>query len=225
MDTNFQPSHNVSAEKYNQADKRMIRALIGTFIFLIAIVCIFSAETFAYFNELSEAGQSQIASGRIDASLVEVDGDGSFELTAEPIKIMPASVVSYGSVGAENAGTIPVYIRIKVEKTVLYSEHEIAPGWEHLISCNFTAKNSTLPEEEQDLWVYHEGYYYYKRALTPGEKTTALFDKVLFAPNMGNNFENCAISFRLICQAVQSNGNSEDPTTAWGWPADTGSSD
>ena len=87
------------------------------------------------------------------------------------------------------------------------------------------AKNSTLPEEEQDLWVYHEGYSYYKRALTPGEKTTALFDKVLFAPNMGNNFENCAISLRLICQAVQSNGNSEDPTTAWGWPADTGSSD
>ena len=225
MDTNFQPSHDVSAEKYTRADKRMMRALAGTFVFLLVIICIFSAETFAYFNELSEAGQSQIASGRIDANLVEVDGGGNFELTAEPIRIMPASVVNYGQAGAENAGTIPVYIRIKIEKTILYSEHEIAPGWENLISCNFAAENSTLSEEEQDLWVYHEGYYYYKRALAPGEKTTALFDKVLFAPSMGNKFENCAISLRLVCQAVQSNGNSDDPTTAWGWPADTGLAD
>lgn len=225
MDANFQPTHEVKAEKYTRADKRMIRALIGTFVFLITIVCIFTAETFAYFNELSDAGQGRIESGKIGTSLVEVDGGGSFELTAEPIKIMPAKVVNYGSVGAENEGTIPVFVRIKVEKTILYSEHEIAPGWEHLISCNFMAKNSTLPPEDQDLWVYREGYYYYKRALMPGEKTTALFDQVVFAPGMGNKFENCAISFRLICQAVQSNGNSEDPTTAWGWPADTGSAD
>ena len=225
MDTNTQSSVDNKIEKYNQIDKRMIRSLICTFVSIIATVCVFSAQTFAFFNDMSGAEQNKIISGRVDTNLVEIDGDGNFELTAKPIKVMPADVVSYGNVGVENAGTIPVYVRIKVEKTILYAEHEISPGWEDLISCNFMAKNAELPSDKQDLWVYHEGYYYYTRALSPGEQTTALFDKVLFAPSMGNEFENSSIQFRLICQTVQSNGNSSDPRTAWGWPTDAGSSE
>lgn len=224
MDTNFEMPPVKKTEKYNRADKRMIRSLIGTFASVFAVVCVFSAQTFAFFTSHSSANQNQVVAGAIDVSLVEIDENGSFEWTSEPVEIMPASVIPYGNVGVENAGNIPVYVRIKVEKTILYAEHEISPDWEKLISCNVAAKNAELPAEEQDLWIYHEGYYYYTRALTPGEQTPSLFDKVLFAPSMGNEFENSSIQFRLICQSVQSGGNSPDPTTAWGWPADTGAS-
>ena len=78
-----------------------------------------------------------------------------------------------------------------------------------LIFCNFMADGS---------WVLQDGYYYYTEALVPGDLTTALFDTVIFSPNMGNEFKNCSIQFILVCQSVQTNGNSDDPLAAWGWP-------
>ena len=207
------------------ANPKGIAALpIGSLIFLIVTVIIFAAETLAYFTHFTGASQNTINSGNLDMSLVQVNDNGSFDWSAEPIRIMPASTYAYGGVGVVNSGNIPMYIRIKVEKTIIQSEHEISPGWEGMIDCNFAASNHSLPDEQQHLWIYHEGYYYYKIALVPGEQTTALFDTVLFSPEMGNEFNNSSIQFKLICQAVQSGGNSADPTTAWGWPEATSGS-
>ena len=219
MDVNSQTSINETIEYTSEAEsvqngtkkRRSIRFPIGPIIFMIALVAIFSAQTFAYFTDSSATQSNQIITGSIDVSFIEVSEDGNFSWSADPVQIMPASVYTYGGVGVENNGTIPVYIRIKVEKTIIQSEHEISPGWEHLIDCNFMTN-------EDNNWVYHEGYYYYKFALASEEQTTSLFEKVLFAPEMGNEFKNSSIQFKLICQSVQANGNSPDPTTAWGWP-------
>ena len=221
MNTNFEASINEQIEYTTEnaptkkivKDKGLRRSLIGSIVFLIAIVSIFAAQTFAYFTDSSVAEANKIITGSIDISIIEVDGNGNFDWSAEPVRMMPATVFTYGQVGVENAGTIPVYIRIKVEKSIIESEHEISPSWEDLINCNFMAG-------EDDLWVYHEGYYYYKFALASGEQTTTLFDTVLFAPEMGNEFKNSSIQFKLICQSVQAGGNSPDPITAWGWPED-----
>ena len=231
MDINLQAQSNEQeecametkiVEKYTQSDKRMIRSLVSTFVLLIAVFAIFAAQTYAFFNDSSNAGSNMIISGSVDMSLIDVNNNGSFDWTAQPLKIMPASVYTYGGVGVKNSGTLPIYVRIKVEKTLIQSESEISPGWEHLISCNFMANNDMLPEDQRDLWVYHEGYYYYRIALAPGAQTTSLFDKVLFAPEMGNEFQNSSIQFNVICQSVQASGNSPDPTTAWGWPNENG---
>ena len=140
------------------------------------------------------------------------EGD-SLEWTGQPVKMMPATVFTYGGgVGIENTGTLPMYVRVKVEKTILQSENEMSPGWESLIACNFMAG-----EGDQYQWIYHEGYYYYKVALGAGERTATLFDKVLFSPQMGNEFKNCSIQFQVICQSVQSNGNADNPFEAFGW--------
>ena len=207
-----------SLKKQAKADLRLIKSLIGTFVFLLAAFSVFAAQTFAYFTDSSNSSANQINTGSLEMSIMDVNDGGSFDWSAQPINIMPASVFTYGGVGVQNSGNIPVYIRIKVEKTIIHSEHEISPGWEDLISCNFMANNETLSEDQRDLWIYHEGYYYYKIALVPGDQTTSLFDKVLFSPAMGNEFKNSSIQFTVICQAVQSGGNSPDPTTAWGWP-------
>ena len=225
MDTDMQNLPEKKTKHYSQASKRLVRALVGSFVSLFISMFAFSALTFAYFNDTSTAGNNTIVAGSIDMSLVEVDSNGNFEWTAQPVKISPASSFRYGSVGAENKGSIPIYVRIKVEKTILYAEHEISPGWEELIDCNFMANDHELPEEKRDLWIYHEGYYYYKLSLAPGEQTTSLFDTVTFAPDIGNEFENSSIQFRLICQSVQSSGNSSSPIYARGWPTDAGSSE
>ncbi len=204
--------------------KSGIRFPFAPVISLLAIMAIFAAQTFAYFRDSSTAESMTITAGSLDISLIEVSRSGSFRMNTEPIKMMPAGVYSYGGVGAKNSGTLPVYVRIKVEKTILQSEHEISPGWESLIACNFGASNEALPEEQRDLWAYNEGYYYYKATLAPGEQTTALFDKVLFSPGMGNEFENSSIRFDVICQSVQASNNSPDPITAWGWPAEANGS-
>ena len=202
-------------------DKLLAGLPIGSVISLFVLLILFIGQTYAYFTYSNENNSNKIISGNIDMSIIDVnENGGDFDWSAEPIKIMPASVYAYGGVGVKNSGTLPIYVRIKVEKNIIQSEHEISPGWEHLIACNFMASNEDLPEEQQDLWIYHEGYYYYKIALAPGEQTTSLFDKVLFAPEMGNEFKNSSIQFKLVCQAVQSGGNSPDPTNAWGWPGE-----
>ena len=190
---------------------------IGSIIFIFVLITIFAGQTFAYFKDSQVSDTNKIISGSIDVSLIEVSNDGNYYWSAEPVKVMPAGVYNYGGFGVQNNGTIPVYIRIKVEKSIIQSEHEISSDWEHLISCNFAIGGESS-------WVYHEGYYYYKFALVSGEQTSSLFDKVLFAPEMGNEFKNSSIQFKLICQSVQAGGNSPDPLTAWGWPEGNGGS-
>ena len=198
-----------------QASRQLKISLIATFALLLVTITVFVAQTFAYFTDSSTSQYNQIVPGSLDAAIIEVSENGNLNVPAQPVKIMPASVYTYGNVGVENTGTISFYVRIKIVKTILESEHEISPGWEDLIACNFMAS-----EDIQDQWVYHEGYYYYKVALAPGEKTTALFNKVLFSPQMGNEFKNSSIQFQIICQSVQSGGNSDNPVSAWGWPVE-----
>lgn len=200
------------------SDKRFRRTLIATFLLLFVSVSVFVAQTYAYFTDTTTSQSNSITPGQIGTALINVSDGGSFDWSARPVNMMPATVYSFDGVGVKNTGTLPVYVRIKVEKNILQSENEMSPGWEEYIACNFMANDASLPEEQRDLWIYHEGYYYYKLALAPTEATTSLFDTVIFSPAMGNEFRNCSVQFKLICQTVQSGGNSPDPTTAWGWP-------
>ena len=195
------------------AGKQLKTSLICTFLLLIGTLTVFIAQTYAYFTYSTSSESNRIVTGSHGISIIEVNDSGHFSWSTDPINIMPASFFDYGDVGVKNSGTLPVYIRIKVEKSIIQSEHEISPGWEDLIVCNFNADGG-----DQDLWIYHEGYYYYKFALESGEETTPIFDTVFFSPQMGNEFKNSIIKFDLICQSVQVTGNSDNPITAWGWP-------
>lgn len=209
--------HTPEPVKKNAKKQRSPYFLIGPIIAMIALAAIFAAQTFAYFTDSAVSENNRIVTGSLDVSLIEVSDDGNYAWSADPIRIMPAGIYTYGGVGAKNSGTIPIYVRIKAEKNILRSEHEISPGWEDLIVCNFKT-------DAESPWVYHEGYYYYKFALASEEQTASLFDTVFFSPEMGNEFKNSSIQFKLICQSVQADSNSPDPTTAWGWPEDDSAS-
>lgn len=201
------------SESDGQKDKSFRNSMILMFALIFATIIIFTAQTYAYFNDSISSSQNSIAAGTLGVELVEMqNGESSLVSFIEPVSIMPATSVSK-TVRVKNTGTLPIYVRIKIEKTINKPENEMPDGWEELISCDFNTIDGP--------WIYHEGYYYYKVSLDAGSTTAQLFDTISFSKDMGNQFENSEIEISVLCQAAQAVGNSDDPLTAWGWPSET----
>lgn len=228
MDQNMQiesiQSDSVQAEKSEPKNDKLKKSLMATIGILIATIGIFSAQTYAYFVDSTTSQDNRIQTGTLKVELVEMQDEGQTELAVTPARMMPG-MSARRVVSAKNTGTLPVYVRIKVEKTILQSENAIPDGWEQLISCNFMADDESTPEISEGLWRYRDGYYYYIIAVSPGSTTATLFDTVSFSPDMGNEFKNSQIQLKVICQTVQSGGNSDSPFTAWGWPDEPAASE
>ena len=62
-----------------------------------------------------------------------------------------------------------------------------------------------------------DGYYYYALPVTPGESTELLFDTVSFAPEMGNEYQDCTANIVISAQAVQTANNGQTVLEAQGW--------
>ena len=204
------------AKMAKQKKKTLLRSLVSGIAFIVVTVILFSAQSLAYFTDQSNSEKNRLAAGTVDINLIEMmdDGQGGQVTYTDPEAIMPATSVSK-IVTVKNMGNLPVYVRIKIDK-VISNENELPDGlkstWKNLISCNF---NTTE-------WTYKDGYYYYNEALRAGETTEALFDRVAFAASMGNEFINKTISFSVISEATQADGNGTDVFTASGWPAASG---
>ena len=213
MDQNNNP---VTVDK---SIKKFRNSLIASFLFLVVMVGIFAAQTYAYFWDTEES-TNRISSGRLDVELLEVQDAGQeSQFDIAPIRFVPGTRVNK-SVKVSNTGNLPVYVRIKIEKTITNLENDLPDGWEELISCNFNVDDESTPGVTEKLWIYRDGYYYYYSKIDPGTITPALFDEITFSTEMGNEFSNKQLEFKIICQAVQVNGNSSSPLTAYGWPAE-----
>lgn len=202
-------------------DKKFIKSLIYVNLFTLVIIAIFSAQTYAYFSQSVMNPINKIDTGRFDMEIIELDNnDNGQDFDVSPIKMLPATSVSK-KVSVKNTGTLPMYVRIKIEKSINKPENEMPSGWKELIDCNFKVDDIATPDVTEGLWVYHDGYYYYSTSLDAGITTSPLFDTVYFSADMGNQFENSEVSFKIVCQSTQTNGNSDDPITAGGWPPES----
>lgn len=208
---------NNRTEYVDKSIKKLRNSLIASFLFLVVAVAIFSAQTYAFFWDTKSAGENRIESGSMDVELLEMQGDGQEVESGIPTAFLPGTVVDK-TFKVKNTGEIPLYVRIKIEKTVISGEGEMPNGWQELISCDFNIDDPGTPSILESLWVYHDGYYYYYQSIEAGSISSALFDEIRFSTEIGNEFTCKEIEFKVICQAVQSNGNSGDPLTAWGWP-------
>ena len=210
---------NNRTEYVDKSIKKLRNSLIASFLFLVVAVAIFSAQTYAYFWDTKSAGENRIESGSMDIEILEVQDGGQETESGIPTAFLPGTVVNK-TFKVKNTGDIPVFIRIKIEKTVLDTdEDELPEGWEALISCDFKLDDLGTQSVE-GLWVYRDGYYYYNERIESGSITSSLFDKIRFSTEIGNEFTCKEIEFKVICQAVQANGNTGDPLTAWGWPTE-----
>ena len=212
-------NQNNSPEYADKKTKKLGKSLLTSTLLLLITVAIFSAQTYAYFWDSSVAGDNKIITGTTGVEILEVESSGNPEVTyAAPAKFVPGTRVNK-IVRVKNTGNIPVYVRFKIEKTLLNFENEISSGWEDFITCNIDPQSNG---SGAGYWISHDGYYYYYSKLEPQGITEELFDKIYFSIHMGNEFANADLEFKVVCQTVQANGNSDSPLTAWGWPADVG---
>lgn len=168
---------------------------------ILCCLAIIAAGSLAYFTA-EETAYNVITTGSVEMKLVEQKKDGSpFE---DVLGVMPGESVDK-IVFIRNDGTAAFFVRIALENTVTVDGKEL--DFDKYISMD-------LNDED---WTYQNGYYYYNRALKPGEKTVPLFTKVSFADKMDNHYQNARVEIDVTAQAVQSANNGSDPLKAAGW--------
>lgn len=76
-----------------------------------------------------------------------------------------------------------------------------------------------VPNIDSNKWYSDGGYYYYAQPLETGAEA-AMFDKVLFAPSIGNAYAGSQAKMIITAEAIQYKNNVvENPVDAW--PAET----
>ena len=176
---------------------------------LISCLSLLAYDSVAYFTAESIA-TNVITTGNVQINLVEstVDEEGQYRPFEDLVGVLPGAEISK-IVQIENTGAAPAYIRVSVEKVITLAENVEAEVDLSLISYDLNMVD----------WIEKDGYFYYNKALEPGEKTAPLFTSVYFDATMGNHYMHGTVKIRVNAQATQSDNNGSDPLKAMGWPA------
>ena len=180
----------------------------------IAVICfaVMTSSTLAYFTT-SGIARNVITSDGIDIELVEqqlVNGD----LTAYPddeVMVLPGRTVSK----IVSVNNLDREAWIRVGYTVVFKD---ANGTELTLSEDEKNALISINSDTQN-WTEQDGWWYYNSPVDTDEGTTALFSEVTFSgPNMGNEYQQCSATIKVIAQAVQTIHNGETVLEAAGWP-------
>ena len=110
----------------------------------------------------------------------------------------------------ESACAHPFYLRVKI----VYG----------LDSAELTAEDCFKLNIDQTNWILHEGWYYYKDIVQPGETTPEVFSHVeIVGDKVDNSYIGKTLTLTVNAQAVQSENNpliDGNIYTASGWPAE-----
>lgn len=178
-------------------------ALIAAIVCCIAMV---AAGSLAYFNA-QETAKNVITTGALKMALHDETTDGKPFPEDGISGVVPATTVDK-KVYVENVGSVDMYVRIALDKV-------ITPAKGSQAELDFS--NITL-DIDSSKWTEKDGYYYYNRALKPGEKTEPLFTKVSFGAELGNDYMDAKVVIDVDAQAVQSKNNTDSALDAKGWP-------
>lgn len=178
-------------------------ALIAAIVCCIAMV---AAGSLAYFNA-QETAKNVITTGALKMALHDETTDGKPFPEDGISGVVPATTVDK-KVYVENVGNVDMYVRIALDKV-------ITPAKGTQAELDFS--NITL-DIDSSKWTEKDGYYYYNRALKPGEKTEPLFTKVSFGAELGNDYMDAKVVIDVDAQAVQSKNNTDSALDAKGWP-------
>ena len=148
---------------------------------------------------------SDDSSGKVDVDLVELGENGQ---DFEDIEgAMPG--MNYAKVvKAENVGGADAWVRIKLNKTVEPAKGVTAQLDPGLVGLDV----------QDGLWKEKDGWYYYSKALRPGESSEALFTSVSLHTDMANEWQNARIFIDVFMEATQVANNGSTVFEAAGWP-------
>lgn len=189
----------------NENRKRNWRRWLLGIALLITGLAVLATGTAAYFTT-EETANNVITTGVIDLELVELT-TGDKPWPTEGVKdVMPGMTVDK-RVFVRNNGSAPLYARLRLSQSITPAEGIDA-------ELNFDHISLDINLEH---WTEQDGFYYYYRALQPGESSEPLLTKVVFDPAMGNEYMDATVHVNVLAQAVQSDNNGEDPLKADGW--------
>ena len=175
-------------------------------ILSVLVICVatLAAGTLAYFTSEGTA-HNVITTGGVDITLQEWADEGKTKPFEDLTGIMPGMTVTKIA-EIKNTGASEAWVRVKVEKNIqLKGEGEVNPD---LVELALDTAN----------WTEKDGYYYYNKALKPGEVTAPIFSAVTFNASMGNEYQNATATVDVYAQAVQTANNGETALNAQGWP-------
>ena len=177
------------------------RFLVLALAAMIVTLCM--QGTLAYYSTVGKA-TNVVTSGEVQLAIHETTEQGT-EFPAEGVYVLPGDVVSK-QVNVENICEHPFYLRVKIVYGI---------NAEELPATDCFKLN--INEQE---WVRQDGWYYYTRALQPGETTPHIFSKVeIVGDKVDNRYIGKTLTLSVKAHAVQSENNPADaPWQAAGWP-------
>lgn len=175
-------------------------------IALVAMILTFMSQaTLAYYSTVGKA-TNVVTSGNIQFIIHEMTDQGT-EFPQDGVYIVPGDVVSK-EVSVESDCEHPFYLRVKIVYGV--------------DSTELSAEDCFKLNINEEYWELHDGWYYYKGIVNPGETTPNVFSHVeIVGDTVDNSYLGKTLELTVVAHAVQSENNpisGDDTFTASGWP-------
>lgn len=184
-----------------------IKIKIAVVALVAAVFAFIGQPTLAYYQTVGKA-TNVVTSGSIQLIIHEKTDQGT-AFPTEGVYIVPGDVVSK-EVSIENDCTHPFYLRVKMVYGT--TAQDLSP--EECLKLNIDSEH----------WQLHEGWYYYKNIVNPGETTPNVFSHVEIVGSKVDTGHICkTLTLTVKAQAVQSEHNpieGGNTYTASGWPAE-----
>ncbi len=182
-----------------------IKIKIAVVALAAMVMTLLSQTTLAYYQTVGKA-TNVVTSGNIQFKIHEKTDSGT-PFPQEGVYIVPGDIVSK-QVSIENDCEHPFYLRVKI----VYGVNSQELTSEDCFKLNIQETN----------WELHDGWYYYKGILNPGEITPNVFSHVeIVGAKVDNSYIGKTLTLTVNAQAVQSENNPiQDGAyhTASGWP-------
>ena len=182
-----------------------IKLKTATIALIAVILTFFSQGTLAYYSTVGKA-TNVVTSGNIQF-IIHEKTDAGTDFPKEGVYIVPGDIVSK-RVSIESDCEHPFYLRVKIVYGVDSKE--------------LSAEDCFKLNINEEFWEQHDGWYYYKGIVNPGETTPNVFSHVeIVGSKVDNRYIGKTLQLTVIAQAVQSENNpidGDDTFTASGWP-------
>lgn len=183
-----------------------IKLKIFVFAMAAALLTFVGDATLAYYSTVGTSS-NVVTSGNIRFVIHETTDNGQ-AFPSDGVYVVPGDVVSK-QVTVESDCTHPFYLRVKMVYGVDAQELSAADCFKLNIN--------------EEYWELHDGWYYYKYVVNPGETTPCVFSHVeIVGSAVDNRYLGKTLSLSVKAQAVQSENNplTDGVSTASGWPAE-----
>ena len=184
-----------------------VKTRMATISLIAILISLFSYSSLAYYTTVGKA-TNVVTSGSIQFIIHEMTDQGQ-EFPKEGVYIVPGDVVSK-KVSIESDCSHPFYLRVKM----IYG----------VDSQELTAEDCFKLNINEEYWELHDGWYYYKGIVEPGETTPDVFSHVeIVGSKVDNGYIGKTLTLTVKAQAVQSENNpiiDGNIYTASGWPAE-----